>query len=1434
MASRLFVAFLALAFTPLAGALLPSLETRAADPGPAQPATADSGSPMLDEVATRAADLPLWFEPAAPGGDVLLHAGRGPLWVAAGAITFGDPPVTLRLPAASVPVPEQPLASYSNHFRGPPEQWRAGVPHYAAIRFPEVAPGIDILLYATPDGQPEFDALLQPGADLASLRIGIEGAAARVEGGALLLDAGPATHRLEPPYAYQELAGRRVEVPSAFRLHAAEGSFGFDATWRHPLLPLVIDPRIAYGTYLGGSSTDTFRALEVDPQDTDVVYVAGETSSANFPTRGAGSAYQTTVNSAPDMFVAKLDTRVGGASSLLWTTFIGSASSDLLTDIDVDLAGVHLTGYTYVPAGSTDFPTTPNAYQATPYCPASFTCYLPDAFYIQFSRDGKQLLYSTLIGGSDYDFGRGVAGDGTGKATIVGETWAYSGSAFLPTKNANQPLPKTTSYEGFAAQFDAAKSGADSLVFATYVTTGAGTYLTGVDIGADGTSWTVGYGPASGLAASPNAHQPTGAGGTDALVVAIPKGGSPAGAAPWPYASYLGGTLTDQAWAVRVQGDRLLVAGQTSSANFPTTPSVFKGGKTSTDIDGFAAVLDPVSGKLELSTYVGGVGATTGTEVARSIRQASSGEIHVFGWLDLNSALPQLGQPAAWPGGSNDLFAAHFTPDLSSLITSVRVGTVVAETMAGEAATLNARNEPILGTSGSTQYAPLQVASVPGFRKTMSGGTDAWVVRLEKDAPKAACFAPPSIPRGTSATVTSSVQRDYEPIDPNGYQWWFDSAVRNPSNSPPDIAYDRDGDGRQDPDYSDRPTISYPLDARAGERVITVAVRDVSGRPPDTGYATCVTTVVNRAPVAVIHREGSGSIQGKATLTALGPQPSHDPDGAPGSRLQFHWVLPANGACQEVAGVPHEVRCHWTEHGLHEVGLAVVDADGAAGFAVHRVDVQLPRPEAAFDVVGTPRIGCANVPPVLLKDASRPDGTPIRSWAWDIGDDGRVEARTKDHQWSPAAVGAHPIRLTVTDGQGHSHSIVRTIDVERQTGPAAALHRSPPGTVYAGADVMVWDRSVAGDAPLQSLAWDFGDGSVASGATASHRYYAPGRHLLQLTVTDAKGCTNVATDVLHVEALPAPEATTPAPARLEARIDAPAQATVGELVRFADATQPLDGPIVDWRWDIPGAAVPDEARAQARFATAGNHAVALTVVDRDGRRATAVHEVLVTAPPGLVARDAPAPVARAGPDLAATAGSAVRLDGSATSSPGGAHVTFSWIQVDGPLVRLERADTPQPFFLAPESPEPQVLVFRLTVADAAGRSEADDVVVRVEPRAGPRVRAEVAGPVARFHADAQPGEVVEWDFGDGAAGKGQEVSHTYTRSGSYDVVARSASGSTRTTVDILLEGRVRPSETPDAGGASRVAGLPAGGVAAAFAAAAAVAAVALALALRRK
>jgi hypothetical protein len=206
-----------------------------------------------------------------------------------------------------------------------------------------------------------------------------------------------------------------------------------------------------YSTYLGGSSFDQGYGVAVDA--TGNAYVTGQTGSDDFPT--TPDAFQPSrPNQGPytTTFVTVLNSH---GSGLIYSTYLGGTGFGVGLGIAVDAArNAYVTGYT----DSTDFPTTPDAFQSTKGSPRA-----SNAFITALNSDGSGLIYSTYLGGSHDDRGRGIAirhrhredqeGHESRRAVQVYVTGPADSRDFPTTPNAFQPAyPGGFVGSGFVAE----------------------------------------------------------------------------------------------------------------------------------------------------------------------------------------------------------------------------------------------------------------------------------------------------------------------------------------------------------------------------------------------------------------------------------------------------------------------------------------------------------------------------------------------------------------------------------------------------------------------------------------------------------------------------------------------------------------------------------------------------------------------------------------------------------------------------------------------------------------------------------------------------------------------------------------------------------------------------------------------------------------------
>jgi hypothetical protein len=371
------------------------------------------------------------------------------------------------------------------------------------------------------------------------------------------------------------------------------------------------DSQLEYLTYLGGSGYETASAVAVD--SLGQAYVAGNADFGAFlVTPGAvgsdngdctgGFIIKLSSDGGTPLYAACLDhtaandvvlaadgsVYVGGTqtsgdyttaqaavahvsadgSSLLYLTTFGGSKADSIAALAADAVGnVYVTGAT---ASDTDFPATPGAYDDTH---GGRT----DGFVAKLDASGE-LVYATLLGGSDPDYSRSIAVDDDGNAYVGG--WTGDGSGPSTGDFPVTPGAFRTEFEGqndgFVAKLDASGS---TLLWSTLVNSDSAptdNVLEEVyDLALAPRGFVYAVGIIGGFSAFPvtsGALDETPNGG-DAYLLVLTEDGSRA-----VYATYVGGSGIEDPYAVEIDsGGWAWLAGGTTpgSTPFPTTANAY-------------------------------------------------------------------------------------------------------------------------------------------------------------------------------------------------------------------------------------------------------------------------------------------------------------------------------------------------------------------------------------------------------------------------------------------------------------------------------------------------------------------------------------------------------------------------------------------------------------------------------------------------------------------------------------------------------------------------------------------------------------------------------------------------------------------------------------------------------------------------------------------
>lgn len=448
---------------------------------------------------------------------------------------------------------------------------------------------------------------------------------------------------------------------------------------------------------------------------------------------------------------------------LQYATYLGGSGIDIGQGIAIDSQGhAYVTGYTY----SIDFPVTPGAFQTT-----NAGSY--NVFITKFSSDGASLIYSTYLGGSNFDNGYSISLDTQNYAYITGRTGSldfpttpgafqttpggvfvtklalngedlvystylgnnqadigygiavdFQGCAYVVGTTISNVFPTTTGafqtafpplalYAGFVTKFS---TDGGSLVYSTYLSGEGYNYCYGIDLDAYGYAYVTGQ-AGSDFPVTAGAFQTT-ATSISAFVTKLSNDGS-----TLAYSTLLGGIGTTGGFGIAVDSHgSAYVVGSTNSTDFPVTPDAFQTTYGGGIADSFVSRLSPSGGSLIGSTFLGGSNGDYGSHISVDMQ----GHAYVIG-STLSPNLPTT--PNVFPStlrGISNSFISIFSADLTNLLVSYYLG---GNGYDSQGYTSNALGpEGAIYATGGTSSTDFPVT--PGAYQTALNGTyDAYITK---------------------------------------------------------------------------------------------------------------------------------------------------------------------------------------------------------------------------------------------------------------------------------------------------------------------------------------------------------------------------------------------------------------------------------------------------------------------------------------------------------------------------------------------------------------------------------------------------------------------------------------------------------------------------------------------------------------------------------
>lgn len=517
---------------------------------------------------------------------------------------------------------------YCNFFLGKDKsKWAGGVKNYKEVNYSNLYSGIGLQVLGQ-ENSVKYNFIVGPQANAANIQLFYEGLdELRLERGSLIMKTSINELVEQKPYAYQLIDGMKVEVPCKFVLKNNIVSFKFPHGYDKSR-ELIIDPVLVFACSSGSIADNFGMTATYDSQGN--LYSGGTVFGIGYPT--TLGAYDTSWNGVnfyidgmTDVVITKYDS---SGTFLRYSTYLGGySSSEIVTSLVVDAQNQLLL---YGATGSSDFPVTSNAFDATFnggtllhfICNGTYFDEGTDIYVAKFNSTGTALLASTYIGGSMND---GV--------------------------NTNNDSVATTACGPLSYEFPL-----DSLQY-NY----GDQYRGEINVDTYGNVY-ISSSTRSGNFPVVNGFDNTFGGKQDAVVFKFNEDLS-----TLLWSTFLGGSDNDAGYALALDDSaNVYITGGTRSADFPTTPGAlltsYQGGKA----DGYITKIKSNGTGILFSTYLG----TIEYDQNYFVQLDKNGDVYVVGQTE--GAMPVT--PGVYSNPNSGQFICKLNDSLNTLIFSTVFG----------------------------------------------------------------------------------------------------------------------------------------------------------------------------------------------------------------------------------------------------------------------------------------------------------------------------------------------------------------------------------------------------------------------------------------------------------------------------------------------------------------------------------------------------------------------------------------------------------------------------------------------------------------------------------------------------------------------------------------------------------------------------------------
>jgi gliding motility-associated-like protein len=553
-------------------------------------------------------------------------------------------------------IADQKLDTYYNYYIGAdPGNWADHVQAFEEVNFRDIYPGIHMRIYSQ-YAHLKYDIEVENHANARDIKFSYKGAEdIKLSSNSIHAETSLNTIIENSPFTYQLSGKDTVEVPTRFRLKGDTFSFEFPKGYDHSRT-LIIDPLLVFSTYSGSSFDNWGNTATFDSKGN--VYSGGTVRQDfvgdRFPvTRGS---FQMTFGGIWDIGILKFDST---GSRLIYGTYLGGSGTEtpfsIIANNNNELIVLGITG-------SEDFPTTDNAFSRVfqggdsvvnalgtynvinPSNPDGGIRYMggSDLFIVRLDENGRRLLGSTYLGGSENDginnapgmpLSRNYGDEFRGEVNVDQDNNIYiaanTSSEDFPIVNGFQANYGGGTHDGIVAKLTPDLS---TIIWSTYIGGTMADAAYGIKIIPDSVSYITGGTMSTDFPVTPEAYDTEFGGDVDGFLAAISNDGSSLLAS-----TYLGTNEYDQSYFLDIDPDRNIYAlGQTSGV-YPVTDTVYSNPLSGQFIHKLSADLS----SSHLSTVVGsGSGIPDISPTAFLVNEC--GNIFISGWGGrINSRVPK-------------------------------------------------------------------------------------------------------------------------------------------------------------------------------------------------------------------------------------------------------------------------------------------------------------------------------------------------------------------------------------------------------------------------------------------------------------------------------------------------------------------------------------------------------------------------------------------------------------------------------------------------------------------------------------------------------------------------------------------------------------------------------------------------------------------------